>query len=183
MSIILEALKKATKKEADITVETTKEPSESELKNPEVQTPNFNTSLLGSPTSIFVAIILIGGFLLYIIFGGRDVSTVKHLKPKSKIPSSELAATPNLVPEGYVSPKPILKQKPAPINIFKPIISNPRLTLNGIIYGFGKPAAIIENEILEEGGSIRGAKVVKIYNDRVELLNESSGEIFILKVR
>ena len=86
--------------------------------------------------------------------------------------------------EGYaVPPAPsALKQETTPIGSFITKLSKPPLTLNGIVFGIGKPAAIIENKILEEGASIKGAKVVKIHSDSVEMVDEVTGQTFVLKV-
>lgn len=89
--------------------------------------------------------------------------------------------------EGYSSvsvPAEPAKQEPEPTPVSNLLtkLSNPRLTLNGIVYGIGKPAAIIDNKIVEEGGSIRGMRVVKIYADKVDMIDQATGQPFELKV-
>lgn len=172
MSIIFEALKKATKE--------TLEPEE-KSQGAEVTKPGI---LYLNKTAITTLLIILGlGSLFFFTFKGDDATSKKSPLQEIKAPTSMVTTTVKSAAEGYVPPQPVPKQEPQPVTIFKPIISNPRLSLSGIIYGIGKPAAIIENKIVEEGESIKGSKVVKIYADRVELLNESSGEIFILKVQ
>ncbi len=190
MSIIFEALKKVTKEGGSVTAEIVKDTSHPLLKNSEAQTSRPDALLrsckqghglhLSRPTFIVVAMILSVGTLLSFIFRGDAILTAKRPQPQIATPTSTTA--PNLAAEGYASPHLIPKQGPAAVTIFKSKAPHLRLTLSGIVYGFSKPAAIIENKILEEGNSIKGAKVLKIYNDRVDLLNESSGEIFTLKV-
>ncbi|KPK38947.1 MAG: hypothetical protein AMJ78_09255 [Omnitrophica WOR_2 bacterium SM23_29] len=169
MSIILEALKKANKKAVDF--------------KPEVQMLKTDDLHLRRSVLIVVAMILCAGFLFSFIFKERDYPREKALRLKIDTPSPKSTAATNLKVEGYTPPQPVPKQEPAPVTIFNLKPSNPRLRLSGIIYGLGNPTAIIENKIVEEGESIKGAKVLKIYADYVELLNESSGEIFVLKVR
>ena len=86
--------------------------------------------------------------------------------------------------EGYSTvPLPVSsKQEATPIGSFITKLSNPRLTLSGIVYGAGKPAAIIESKILEEGASIKGARIVKIRDSSVEMLDEVTGQGFVLKL-
>lgn len=156
MSIILEALKKAAP----------------DLKKPEPRTPDLGTPSLTRPTLISLAIIVAGGSLLFFLLRGHEVKVTKDVEPQAQPASLTLTEKPAPAAEGYAPP----------VNIFKIKVPNPRLALNGIVSGIGKPAAIIDNKIVEEGASISGAKVVKIYNDKVELRNEASGEIFTLKV-
>lgn len=165
MSIIFEALKKATK-----------ETLEPEDKSQGAEAPKPDILYLNKTAVITLLIILGVGSLFFFVFKGDDATSKKSPLQEIKAPTPMVTTTVKSAAEGYVPPQ-------QPVTIFKPIISNPRLSLSGIIHGIGKPAAIIENKIVEEGESIKGSKVVKIYADRVELLNESSGEIFILKVR
>lgn len=44
----------------------------------------------------------------------------------------------------------------------------PDLTISGIVYGSGKPFAIIEDRIVEVGDVIQGAKLTRIYPHMVE---------------
>lgn len=183
MSIILEALKKVNKREVDVNAEMTKDISRPELKSPEVQTPKTDDLHLSRPAFIVAVTILCAGLLFSFIFKERDYSAKKPLKSKIETHNLKPTAAANLAVEGYTPPQPIPKRGPAPVTIFNLKPLNPKIRLSGIVYGFGKPTAIIEDKIVEEGQSIKGAKVVKIYSDHVELLNESSGEIFVLKVR
>lgn len=184
MSIILEALKKATKenpaeappfrtKERDEAIEIEKSYETPELKpeRPEIKIPEVSAPGLARPTLISLAIIVIGGFLLFFLLRERDLPVAGKIEPQAQPTSLALTEKSAPTPEGYT-----------PVNIFKIKVPNPRLTLNGIVSGIGKPAAIIDNKIVEEGASINGAKIVKIYNDKVELRNEASGEIFTLRV-
>lgn len=162
MSIILEALKKATKEGPDEVTET---------KKPEIQTSDLNFPRPAKSTFISLAIIAIGGLLLFFLLRERDLPVAAKTEPQAQPTNLTLTEKPAATAEGYT-----------PVNIFKLKSLNPRPTLNGVVSGIGKPAAIIDNKIVEEGSSINGAKVVKIYNDKVELRNEASGEIFTLRV-
>jgi len=173
MSTILEALKKATKEipaEAAGTEKSHAVP-EPELKKPEARVPDLNAPRLSRSAVISLAIIVFGGSLLFFLLKDRDVPITKDIEPRAQPTNMALNEKSAVPAEGY-----------APVNIFKIKISNPRLELSGIVSGIGKPTAIINNKIVEEGASISGAKVVKIYSDKVELRNEASGEIFTLKV-
>ncbi len=154
MSIILEALKKVTKEEPiDYTV-----------------VSDLRFSQTAKILFISLSTILAGSVLLFFLIKFTNATI-----------SQEKASSP-VTAEGYVPPVTIQKPEIPQANIFKIKMPNPKLTLNGIIYGIGKPAAIIENKILEEGASIKGVTVEKIYSDKVELLNETSGETFTLRV-
>jgi len=52
--------------------------------------------------------------------------------------------------------------------------------VDGVIVGLGKPTAIVSGQVVEEGGEVRGAKVVRVDTDRVELLHD--GETVSLPV-
>ncbi|KPK42762.1 MAG: hypothetical protein AMJ78_01210 [Omnitrophica WOR_2 bacterium SM23_29] len=181
MSIIFEALKKAAKKEKDgVAVEGIRNLSvgNREIKPRNSDVPHLNRSLL-----IGVAVTLGIVFLFSVILKGRDNYPAKPPQQEKKISSSVPTTETNLVAEGFTAPKPVPKEEPISVGIFNFGTAASRLTLSGIIHGMGKPAAIIENKVVREGESIEDAKVVKIYDDHVELLNKSSGKIFILKVR
>jgi len=167
MSIILEALNKASVKKAPV-VESTPVPVPSPENN-EVHDRDFNlsrTMLMAAAAIVTVGLV---AFLTLPQSGTQNVTA--ETKTKS-------------VAEGYSTvPLPVSsKQEATPIGSFMTKLSNPRLTLSGIVYGAGKPAAIIENKILEEGASIKGAKIVKIHNNSVEMLDEVSGQAFVLKL-
>ena len=60
------------------------------------------------------------------------------------------------------------QQKPAGIQLLR--TAQRDLDLNGIVRGgMGKPLALINNEVVEEGGRVRGAKLVRIGSNTVEL--------------
>ena len=55
----------------------------------------------------------------------------------------------------------------------------PKINVQGVLSG-EKPKVIIDGEILEEGDIIRGIRILKIRNNRLELLYK--GENFVLRV-
>lgn len=169
MSIILEALKKASPMP-----EKQPEPAET----PITSISEIKDVRLSKTVIIMAAAVVVMAFATFFTTNLGHEPTVKQ----ASIPKVEKVA------EGY-APSPVPSQPPAPpkqevtsMGSFLTRFSQPRLTLSGIVYGIGKPAAIIENKILEEGGSIRGTRVVKIYSDKVEMLEESTGQTFTLKV-
>ncbi|MDD4879017.1 MAG: hypothetical protein PHR22_00990 [Candidatus Omnitrophica bacterium] len=163
MSIILEALKKAT-------VDTdTPPPAPAPVKDEVHDSGGFNlsrTMLMAAATIVTVGLVAL---LTLPQSGTQNKTSETIIKPAA---------------EGYSTlpiPAPS-KQESTPIGTFMTKLSNPRLTLSGIVYGAGKPAAIIENRILEEGASIKGARIVKIHDSSVEMLDEVSGQGFVLKL-
>ena len=55
--------------------------------------------------------------------------------------------------------------------------------LNGIVKGGpGKPLALINGQVVEEGGTIQGAQLVRVASDEVELSTET-GQTRTLKLR
>ena len=54
--------------------------------------------------------------------------------------------------------------------------------LNGIVRGGeGRPLALINGDLVEEGSTVRGAKVIRVASDEVDL--ETDGKIRTLKLR
>lgn len=167
MSIILEALNKASAKKAPV-IESAAA-SAPVPKNNEVNDGGFNlsrTMLMAAAAIVTVGLVA----FLTLPQSGTQNGTAE-IKTKSAA-------------EGYSTvPLPVSsKQEETPIGSFMTKLSNPRLTLSGVVYGAGKPAAIIENKILEEGASIKGARIVKIHNSSVEMLDEVTGQGFVLKL-
>ncbi len=173
MSIILEALKKAsvtrgtTPLAAGIAAKNGEE--KIEMKKDEAHDSGFNlsrTMLMGAAAFVIVGLVA----LLTLPQNGTQNMTAGGNKV--------------IAAEGYSTvPLPAApKQEATSISSFITKLSNPHLALSGIVYGSGKPAAIIENRILEEGASIKGAKIVKIHNSSVEMLDEVTGQNFVLKL-
>jgi type II secretory pathway component PulC len=59
--------------------------------------------------------------------------------------------------------------------------TEPLPNLTGIIRGEGKLLAVINNNIVEEGQTIGGMRVKKIYNDHVVLSDNAKEYIITLK--
>jgi len=174
MSIILEALKKASSnKNTQTYVATTA--VKQEKKADTARTDPLDGSNFSMSMTMFMAVgtIIAVGVVSYLTSTiNREVALVpENIKP---------------IAEGYVPPQvPVAsaaKQETTPIGSLINKLSNPHLTLNGIVYGIGKPAAIIENKILEEGSSIKGSRVIKINIDSVEMIDVATGQNFVLKV-
>ncbi|MDD5328014.1 MAG: hypothetical protein PHY02_09430 [Phycisphaerae bacterium] len=60
-------------------------------------------------------------------------------------------------------------------------VSSTEVSLTGILYSEDKPLVVIDGEIVKEGGTINGVKVVKIHKDSVEL--ERAGVKWTQRVR
>lgn len=73
------------------------------------------------------------------------------------------------------APQPIVSLMPA-------APSTPAMTwkIDGVIVGMGKPTAIINGQLVAEGENVKGAKVVRVDTERVELLHE--GEVVNLEI-
>jgi hypothetical protein len=173
MSIIMEALRKASDRPGAVRAPAV--PEVSEIPVPEVHDFKFSKSFVMMAFSV-----LIIAAVAYFTGVSKQGPAVKA---GNTAPATAYAGA-DKVAEGYTpSPSPVeTVQEATPISDMMNKLSNPRLTLNGIVYGIGKPAAIIENKIVEEGGSIRGMKVVKIFSDKVEMLDQGTGKSFVLRV-
>lgn len=169
MSIILEALKKASvdRNVPAGAVTAVAGPREDNSGALRTGIPERNSLSLSRTMLIATAVIVTAGIVALLMKNtGREV----------RAPSVE-GYTPPPAPTA-VAPK----QEATTISSFIAKLSNPHLTLSGIIYGIGKPAAIIENKILEEGANIKGARIIKINSDSVEMLDQVTGQTFVLKV-
>ena len=62
-------------------------------------------------------------------------------------------------------PQPIMNMFPV-----GPTASALSWKVDGVIVGMGKPTAVINGQVVEEGQQVRGAKVVSVNTDRVQLL-------------
>lgn len=175
MSIILEALKKASVNRNAHTISATAIIRQEENAGMrKTETLDGNSFSMSRTMLMAVCTIAIVGIVAFLTSNVERETTV----PKQNVkPIAEGYAPPVQVPAATAP-----KQEMTSINSFIARLSNPHLTLNGIVYGIGKPAAIIENKILEEGNSIKGAKVIKIHSDRVEMVDEVTGQNFVLKV-
>ena len=71
------------------------------------------------------------------------------------------------------------QQRPAGLQLLR--TAQRDLNLNGIVRGgSGRPLALINDEIVEEGGRVRGAKLVRIDPDTVQM--EENGKVRTLKL-
>ena len=178
MSIIQEALKKARDK-----VELPVSPQKENFQN----NKSFDKGLLhqevilsqkkftpASPFFFFVFIVLAISLALTIgifLFGrskaennrSRDKAEPKSeaIKQRVTYKSIEKVVTPQ--PEAKAAPLP--PQRPIEIKA-----QPPELMLNGVMYLEGRPRAIINDSVIEEGDSISGATVRKINKDSVLLV-------------
>ena len=152
MSIINEALKKT-------------QSSISNLQGKPSSPGNFGSP--GNPPSsgralLIVIVLIVGGIIFYVALSPKPVkSTARRISPP-----------PASVQEVAVTPKPTTEPAPTP---------KPELTLYGIISSADGKTALINSEILKEGDTILGKKILKIYDNRVEL--DDSGKVMTLKTR
>ncbi|MDD5073300.1 MAG: hypothetical protein PHX64_05800 [Candidatus Omnitrophica bacterium] len=186
MSIILEALKKASAagNTPPLAAGTTAKNLEEKIEEVAGVSDSGGFNLSRTMLMAAAAIVIVGLVaFLTLPQGGTQNGTTEANNVIASLPSSP-EANGRPAAEGYstVPPPAPSKQEVTPIGSFITKLSNPRLTLSGIVYGAGKPAAIIENKILEEGASIKGARIVKIHNSSVEMLDEVTGQGFVLKL-
>ncbi len=112
-----------------------------------------------SPSSLWVYRALLLGCVAVILAGVGVVAKRRALPPTGRERASAAAPAP---------------QKPAGLQLLR--TAQRDLDLNGIVRGGeGKPLALINNEVVEEGGRIRGAKLVRIGSETVEL--EENGRV------
>lgn len=76
------------------------------------------------------------------------------------------------IPEGNIQPQPAAVPEPV-----KP--TPPALTLNGIVWNTDRPQAIINDQVLSQGDTIEGARIVSIRKSGINLVFEN--ENFTLK--
>lgn len=186
MSIILAALKKAEVKDPCGTTAAgkTHETPDHGLKKRETQMTDSSLPGISRSTLISLFVIAAGGLLLFFLLGERDLTVAVAGKTGPRAQPTSFALTDRPAPASGITP--FTRQERAegytPVDIFNIKAADARLTLNGIISGIGKPTAIIDNKIVEEGASINSSKIVKIYSDKVELRNDLSGETYTLRV-
>lgn len=152
MSIIYDALKKVERL-GNIVSESQKLDKES---RPKLQKRKFQVYFL-------YALVVFSGFFIASVF-------FNFLKPRH-LP---LAAVAPLPKEESVMLLKIKEIKPAEPNP----LPRPSLVLNGIFYSQEEGYALINNQILKVGDTIKGAVVKRIGEDEVEL--ELSGEVIRL---
>lgn len=84
-------------------------------------------------------------------------------------------------PVKHEKPKPvILKPKPKPKRIVPPVISLPALKAQGVIVGENIHQAIIDDQVVPMGGTIKGVQVISVTRQGIGLLFK--GKKFFLKV-
>ena len=141
MSLITDALQKAQSPHAS---STTRVPSPSH-----------------GPTRWGLAVLLIG-------LGGAALwfwpHHAGHAPSATTSPARLPAAAPHAMRSGTM-PGPIMNMFPV-----GPTASALSWKVDGVIVGMGTPTAVINGQLVEEGQQVRGAKVVSVNTDRVQLL-------------
>lgn len=168
MSIINEALKKAGQKREDFPEP---EPLVSEPQpEPKVERKkrlNKRLIILGI-SSLMGCVLLFSFFLVKKPLIGEKIE-------KQSIPKVSFE-------EEVIFPAPKQKEDSAKETVIQETViqeeKSPSLFLSGIIQGYGRPAAIINERIVEEGDFIKGARVIEIGQGEVRLNFE--GEDFLL---
>lgn len=93
---------------------------------------------------------------------------------------SSVAAHRGISPEKPVSTPPIELNQPVGLNLLR--AAENKWHLNGIIKGGeGRSLALINGQVVEEGDSIQGARVVRVAQGDVDL--EQEGQVKNLKLR
>ncbi len=113
------------------------------------------------------------GFLLIVCAGVGIAFLGRTPKPAPQTASRPASMNPNKA-------APALSSSPMGLNILRTAESQWRL--NGTVRGGGGRAlALINNQVVEEGGSIQGVKVVRVGQNQVDL--ESNGQAKTLKLK
>ena len=108
-----------------------------------------------SPHSLWVYRAILVGCVAIVLAGLGAVTRQRAPSPAQNTP----AATP--------APAPIA-QKSSGLKLLR--TAQGGLNLSGIVRGgSGKPLALINDELVEEGGTVRGAKLVRVDQETVEL--------------
>ncbi len=109
----------------------------------------------------------IGALALLVVLGVR-IALRPSGRPSSNPPGS--AAVPRV-------------ESPAPVGLNLLRSAEGQWRLNGIVQGgSGKSLALINGQVVEEGGSVSGAQVTRVASDQVELETEN-GQSRTLKFR
>jgi len=165
MSIINEALKKASNKNrsylSDIVAETSKEANRVFHLDTQRSVRKKKWVVLGGISGTLAA-----GIAVFTLFLGRGV-------PQAPPPAAIKEAVPEIA-------KPVAPE-PKPIRFKTKFTRLPNLELNGIIKGRGKPIALINDEVLNVGDSVEGAVITKIGEESVNLVYKN--EEFILRIK
>lgn len=171
MSIIDEALRKAAEARKNL-------PEPDELVSEPQPEPEVERKKKSNKRLIILVIFLfVGCTLLFSIF------VVKKPLIGGKI---EKQSTPKVsFEEEVIFPVPKPKEDSAKETVIQEAViqeeRSPSLSLSGIIHGYGKPVAVINERIVEEGDFIGGARVVEIGQGGVRLNFE--GKDFSLTLR
>lgn len=104
--------------------------------------------------SLSVPALLLSFILLQNSSVRKKIEEVKYQPGTS---TEELVSSTQIVEESDAQEAVILAGKP------------PSLSLTGIIWGYGRPAALINNRIVKEGDLIEGAEVLEIRQNEVKL--------------
>ena len=166
MSIINEALKKAGQKRKDF-------PEPEPLVSEPQPEPKVERKKKSNKRLIILGIFLfIGCTLLFSFFLVKGPLIEPKIKKLStlEVPPEEEIVLPALKPKEEFVKEVIIQEEKLP-----------SLTLTGIIQGYGRPAAIINERIVEEGDFIGGARVIEIGQGEVRLNFE--GEDFLLTLK
>lgn len=119
-----------------------------------------------SPNSLWIYRALLLGCVAVVLAGLGAVTQRKTQAPAQKSAAAAAAPAP-------------VAQKSGGLNLLR--TAQGGLSLKGTVRGGnGKPLALINNELVEEGGSVRGARLVRVDQDAVEL--EQDGRTRTLKL-
>ena len=90
-------------------------------------------------------------------------SLLPEVEPVQNIDQENTYAFNDPIPEEHIEPAPVQEPvKPTP----------PTLTLNGIVWDTDRPQAIINDQVLSQGDTIEGAKIVSIRKSGINLVFE-----------
>ncbi len=180
MSIIYDALKK---------VEQSQTPPEPTPNTAKTAKPGIKVYLT------YISVVLMGVIVASIFWGvlikppfTTSAKVASRLTPRSKAAPLQKVAQGKKVPPSPVAeevkpPEVSLPESAASVQAPPAVAkSEPRMTftLNGIFFSGNEGYALIDNQIVKEGDTIRNARVTRIGLDEVEL--ESEGKVINLSV-
>jgi hypothetical protein len=139
-------------------------------------------------TVILVPIMFIGMVVAFykVLGGGMGGTTeINEIKPSNAIAASAVTIDwqiPEVYPATLRDPMQFKAPPPPPdTNDTQTVTKTQEIDIKGIIYSEDNPSAIIGTEIVYEGDTVSGAKVVKINKNSVEF--EMNGKTWTQKVK
>jgi hypothetical protein len=176
MSIIHEALKKVqsersenTKTQNNITPTPKQAPADSIISSAALKTPAAVIKNFWTINKLLWALLLVIllGFTFYNLFA-YNVRTTENAIASSAVASIKPPATANIA-----SIHPSTTTVPIARTPMPPQAKKGELILSGVVEMDGKNFALINNEFYETGETVEGARITRITNDSIDILQKN----------